>query len=459
MMAKKLISKPRDFPSVEELLQSTQLASAVVSLPRPLAAALVKSCVARLKLSLMDDGDSLEVSELYSTLRDELIGAATRSISRVINATGVVVHTNLGRAPLSETLFDEVKRTVVGYGNVEYDIGSGARGRRGEACEDYLALLSGAETGTVVNNCAAALFIILNTLANRKKVLISRGELIQIGGGFRIPDILKKSGAKLCEIGTTNITTLADYENNIDSRTALILKVHRSNFTQSGFTEDVTLKQLVELGEKHNLPVINDLGSGVFIPTSKIFGYREPTVQESVRAGASLTCFSGDKMLGGMQAGLIVGRSNLVTKIKKNPIFRTIRVDKVVFAVLERLLTIYLNGTHLDDIKLWRLLSTNRAHLRSVAEKILKQLGKPDGITVENTDAFVGGGALPEQPIKSVGLVFSARYSARKLMKTFREFRPPVIGRVDDDRFILDLKAVDESDYTNIVKAVRRVIK
>ncbi len=457
-MAERMIASPRDFPAIEELLQSPELADLIGVLPRPLAAMIVKQVVADGKQKLKQQSQPLSYRAFLETITTRLKTEIERKISRVINASGIVVHTNLGRAPLSETIFEEIKRTVVGYGNIEFDIASGKRGRRGEACESYLALLSGAEAGTVVNNGAAALFVILNTLAKRKKVLISRGELVQIGGGFRIPDILKRSGAKLCEVGTTNITSVADYEKEIDSQTGLILKVHKSNFIQAGFTQEAPLADLVALGREHDVPVVNDLGSGVFIPTIKTLGYREATVQESVRAGASLTCFSGDKMLGGGQAGLIVGRRDMVAKVKKNPIFRTVRVDKIVFAILEKLLAIYLNGTHETDIKLWQIFSTPVSELRRRALGIQEQLGGRKDLTVENTTVYVGGGALPEQAIPSVGLVFSTDHEAEKLMKAFRTLRPPIIGRIDKERFILDLKTVDTADLDYLVSAIRKII-
>lgn len=457
-MAQKIIKQLRDFPSVEELLQSKQLSADISALPRPLAAEVVRQVVAEHKDRLKREKAATSGREIVADIRKKMASLRRMEISRVINATGIVVHTNLGRAPLSEALFDAVREAVVGYGNVEFDSSTGARGHRGCACEKYLAILSGAESATVVNNCAAALFVILNTLANRKKVVISRGELVQIGGGFRIPDILKKSGAKLCEIGTTNITLLTDYEENIDEKTALILKVHQSNFVQHGFTERISLKELVTLGMRRNLPVVNDLGSGAVIPTRETLGYSEPTVQQSVRDGAALTCFSGDKMLGGVQAGLIVGRADLVKRIKRNPIFRTIRVDKIVFSTLERLLVHYLNGQWRTEVKLWSILTIPESELYRRGKALLRKLGNPPGISVEATSSYVGGGALPESSIPSVGIVFSTEYRATALQQEFRKMTVPIIGRIDDDRFVLDLKAVEESDMKLLEDALSHVI-
>lgn len=458
-MAKRVIRQPRDFPSVEELLQHSGLSDLLSSLPHSLAAELVREVVAQNKEKLKQGSKTISREGLLSDIRSSIVAAKRGEISPVINATGIVVHTNLGRAPVSEALFDAVKRTAVGYSNIEFDTGKGSRGGRGVACERYLALLAGSESATVVNNCAAAVFLILNTLAQRKHVLVSRGELVQIGGGFRIPDILRKSGARLREVGTTNITTMADYESNLDQKTGLILKVHKSNFVQAGFTEEVPLKQLVALGAAHSIPVANDLGSGVFVSTQEILGYSEPTVQQSVRDGADLTCFSGDKMLGGVQAGLIVGRAELVRKIKKNPLFRTVRVDKFVFSMLEKLLSIYLDGRQRSKIKLWAILSVPEAELYERAKALLKELGNPAGLSVEVTKAYVGGGALPEANIPSVGIVFSVDYKATALMHRFRVMEPPVIGRIDNDRFILDLKAVAFGELEVLREAIKKVIK
>ncbi len=443
---------------MEELLQSKSLSNALASVPRPLVAEIVKTVIADFKKEFKKGREGLSEGDVIDEIRRRVRELKLAEISRVINATGIIVHTNLGRAPLSESIFEAVRKTVVGYGNIEFDLHTGSRGSRGVACEKYLAELSGAEAGTVVNNCAAALLVTLNTLANRRKVVISRGELVQIGGGFRIPDILKKSGARLCEVGTTNITSVEDYAGSIDDRTGLILRVHQSNFIQRGFTDQVPLKQLVALGRKFKIPVVNDLGSGVFVSTRDVLGYSEPTVQQSVRDGADITCFSGDKMLGGCQAGLIVGRRDLVAQIKRNALFRTIRVDKIVFSILEKMLAYYLNGEWSSQIKLWSMLSVSETELYRRARRLVKELGNPDGISVEATGAYIGGGALPESSIPSVAIVFSPDHKATVLMKKFRQMSIPVIGRIDGDRLILDIKAVDEADLDYLRDAIAKVL-
>lgn len=453
------ITQPRDFPSVEQLMQRQELAASIALLPRPIAVQVVQSQVAKHKQALTESGKAVMLSTLLEGIDQALRDFKRTEMTPVINAAGIVVHTNLGRAPLSDELFEAARRIVRGYSNVEFDLKKGTRGKRGVACERYLAAIAGAEAATVVNNCAAALFLMLNTLANRKGVVISRGELVQIGGGFRIPDILRRSGAKLCEVGATNITTLQDYDEAIDHRTSLILKVHKSNFIQAGFTEEVPLKDLVPLARRHEKLIINDLGSGVLIPTREAVGYDEPTVQQSVRAGADLTSFSGDKLLGGVQAGLIVGRADLVAKVKKNPLFRTVRVDKMVFAMLERLLTSYLNGTHQKEIRLWQMLNVPESELYKVAKKIIADLGKPEGLSVESTPAYIGGGSLPESAIPSVGIVFSKPYDARELVTRFRQMDPPIIGRIDQDHLILDLKTVAPDELPIVQQAIASVIK
>jgi len=437
-------------------MQSAELSEAVAQIPRPIAVEVVQEAVASAKDLLRSrQAESLTMAELHDAIRRAISTVKRTEMTPVINATGIIVHTNLGRAPLSDELFESARRIVRGYSNVEFDLARGVRGKRGVACERYLAACAGSEAATVVNNCAAALFLMLNTLANRRRVVISRGELVQIGGGFRIPDILRRSGAKLVEVGTTNITGLADYESALQAGGGLILKVHKSNFVQTGFTQEVSLRDLAPLAKRYEAPLINDLGSGVLIPTGPTVGYDEPTVQQSVKDGADLTSFSGAKPLGGVQAGLIVGRTALVAKVKKNPLFRAMRVDKIVFAMLERLMTVYLNGTHQSDMRLWSMLSVKEADLYRRAKALLRDLGNPPGLAVESTGAFVGGGALPGSEIPSVGLVFSPEFGANRLAEHFRRWEPPIIGRVDSDRFTLDLRSVFDDQLPVLAAAVR----
>ncbi len=453
-----MIKSRRDIPSVEILTRDKDIVKASKHLARPLTVEIVRSAVAKIKRQLGSEIKEIGYGNFKAAIISAINGVSSKKISPVINGTGILVHTNLGRAPLSEKLFDNIKDHITGYGNLEFDTITGKRGRRGELAEKYLALISGAEAGTIVNNNAAALFIILNTLAGRRKVLLSRGELIQIGGGFRIPDILKKSGARLVEVGTTNITTLDDYKKGLEENPALILKVHRSNFAVSGFTDDVDLKSLVKLGRENNIPVINDLGSGVLVDTSKIASVKEPTVQSSVKAGADLTCFSGDKLLGGVQSGLIVGREESIKKIKKNPVFRAIRVDKIIFSAIEELLKNYLDDNWQESIKLWSLAYTGESVLYERGRKLLKKIKAGEKISLEASQGGIGGGALPEIPIPSVALVFNSEQPPQKIAALFRRTIPPIIGRISNERFMIDLKAIDEETLAILPDIIKSII-
>jgi L-seryl-tRNA(Ser) seleniumtransferase len=458
-MQKTIIRTKRDIPAVEKLASDRAISRASGSLPRLLVIQVIREVVSEFRQALDSGASEMRHDSLRERIMASIGDYSSKKITRVINGTGVLVHTNLGRAPLSESLFDRIKSQVTGYGNLEFDIISGRRGRRGELAEKYLELVSEAEAGTIVNNNAAALYIILNTFAARRKVVISRGELVQIGGGFRIPDIIRKSGARLLEVGTTNITSLMDYRNALEEKPALLLKVHRSNFAVSGFADEVGLKALVELGRESGIPVINDLGSGVLVDTTDIAGVREPTVQDSVRSGADLTCFSGDKLLGGVQAGLIAGRREMIDKIKKNPVFRVMRVDKTVFSAIEELLGYYLDGTWREKIKLWRTAFTGESELYSRGRRLLQEVDAGDKIILEGSYGQSGGGALPEVRLPSVALIFQSKLPAQKLAVLFRRAQPPVIGRITDEHFMIDLKAIDQEDMELLGDIIKKLIK
>ena len=457
-MAQKEIKTLRDFPAVEELLQSAELSSSLNGLPRQLAVQIIRNTVVTLKLDLKSAKKPISRADIIKSVSKSIDSWRQKELQKVINATGVLVHTNLGRSPIGKEIVEKISASVSGYNNLEFDLESGKRGFRGETCEKYLALLTGSESATIVNNCAAALFIILNTFAQKKKVLLSRGELVQIGGGFRIPDILKRSGAKLEEVGTTNITNLKDYSESIDKSTSLILKVHRSNFVQAGFTKEVELNKLAGLTQKNSILLLHDLGSGAVIPARKLLSYDEPTPLQSIRDGADLVCFSGDKMLGGVQSGLIVGKRELVEKIKRNPLYRIVRVDKITIAALEIILKSYLDGHYETDVKLWQLLSVHEGELYKRAKQIGKSLGNPEFISVEATKSYIGGGGLPEAALPSVGLIFSKEIDAEKLLALFRNCQPPIIGRIENDRMIIDLKAIDEDELKIVESSIRQIL-
>ncbi|MEW5924902.1 MAG: L-seryl-tRNA(Sec) selenium transferase [Candidatus Zixiibacteriota bacterium] len=456
-MTEKIIKSKRDIPAVEILASDNVILEAASGLPRPFIVEVIRSAVERFKSKLGDEIEPISFDRFREFILNDIVLMRLKKIGRVINGAGILVHTNLGRAPLSEMLFDNIKSHVTGYGNLEFDVYTGKRGKRGALAEKYLSLISGAEAGTIVNNNAAALFLILNTLANRRKVVISRGELVQIGGGFRIPDIIRKSGARLVEVGTSNITNIDDYEAVLQDDPALILKVHKSNFAVTGFTDEPGIKELVALGRKYNVPVVNDLGSGVLIDTTDIAGVKEPSVQSSVRDNADLTCFSGDKLLGGLQAGLIVGKQEFIERIKKNPIYRAMRVDKIVFSAVEEMLGYYLDNTWKENIKLWRLATVSESELYQRGRSLLDKIGAGDRISLEGSQAEMGGGALPGIALPSVALVFHSSISPEKLAALFRRSEPPVVGRISEGRFMIDLKAVDDDDAELLAEIIKNL--
>lgn len=457
-MAEQIISQPRDLPAVEEVLQDQTILASTGRLPRPFCVLIIREEMDLARQKLVETAKPISRELLFSAIAKRLTTESRRQIVRVINATGILIHTNLGRAPLSVIQLDTLRDTLTGYSNLEFDLQTGERGARGDSCERYLALLSESEAATVVNNCAAALFLILNTLANKKPVIISRGELVQIGGGFRVPDILRRSGARLVEVGTSNMTTIDDYASAIDESTGLILKVHKSNFAVTGFTTEVTIGELSKLGDSRGVTVVHDLGSGLVVPSSEALGHQEATVQQSVRDGAALTCFSGDKLLGGSQAGVIVGKAASIKSLKKNPLFRTVRVDKIVFALMEQSCSAYLENRWKSDIPLWQLTTAPLDQLRGRAEKIIAATGHPEGVTCVDSEAFMGGGSMPDQPLPSVAIRFDSRRNPRKLIRAFRDLTPPVIGRISDDAFFLDLKAVDPTEDQFLISAIMAAI-
>jgi L-seryl-tRNA(Ser) seleniumtransferase len=372
---------------------------------------------------------------------------------RVVNATGTILHTNLGRALLSQAAIDAMLAVAGNPINLEYDLAAGKRGKREEALEQLLVELTGAEAATVVNNNAAAVLLGLNSLAQGKEVIVSRGELIEIGGAFRIPEIMAKSGAILREVGATNRTHPADYENAINEQTSLLLKVHTSNYKVVGFTAEVTLEQMVAIGRKHGLPVMEDLGSGALIDLSRYGLPKEPIVAASIHAGADVVTFSGDKILGGPQAGLIVGKKDLIAKMSKNHLQRALRCGKLTLAALEATLRRYRQSPNIvDEIPTLRAFTRSVAEVRALGETVLPKLqaslGREFMLSLENSTSQIGSGALPTEELPTVVItVEHSKQSANAIAKRFRQAAPPIIGRIQDDKFLLDLRTIfDPSD-------------
>jgi L-seryl-tRNA(Ser) seleniumtransferase len=409
----------RDLPSVDELARGVD---------DPLAVDAARAVIDRAREEIRAGA---EPGDLAARLWDELRALRTPSLRRVLNATGVVLHTNLGRAPLAEAAIAQVVETARGYSNLELDLSSGTRGSRQDHVAPLLRRLTGAEAALVVNNNAAAVLLALAALAEGREVIVSRGELIEIGDGFRIPDVLVRSGARLVEVGTTNRTRAQDYERAIGPETALLLRVHQSNFRQVGFAEQPRIAELAAVAARHGIPLVDDLGSGALAELSG-----EPSIRESP---ADLVCFSGDKLLGGPQAGIVVGRAELVEKLRRHPLQRALRADKLTLAALEGTLRAYLDG---DDVPVLRML---RGDARARAERLASLTGGE----VEETVGRVGGGALPQVELPSFAVALDESLAA-----PLRAATPPVLGIVRDGRLLLDCLALADDEVDEVAAAV-----
>ncbi len=396
------------------------------------------------------------------TLRDIVLDGAKQILSsnkrlglkRVINATGIVLHTNLGRAPLSDAARSALDDVARGYSNLEFDLSLGRRGKRGTDVESLLRRLTGAEAALVVNNNAAAVMFAIHTMANAAEVIVSRGELVEIGGSFRIPDIMLQSGAKLVEVGTTNKTRISDYRDAITQDTALLLKAHTSNYRIVGFTEEASRDELAELGRGTNIPTLEDLGSGSLLHIDGL--PHEPTAIESIRAGIDVVTFSGDKLLGGPQAGIVVGQATWVEKMKTHPLMRILRLDKLTLAALEATLRTYLDpDAARTRIPTLQMLSASREKLKKRAESLMNLMGEHTcsllGAKVEGTSGMVGGGAMPLAKLDSYAVTLSPKNSSAKSLETrLRHATPPVVARIHEDKVILDLRCIQEDEMNQL---------
>ena len=475
----------RAIPSVDELLLQPRLVALAERSGRGLVIQAVRQVLADFRARLKSEPsqpavpnreafDSAKfevgiVAEVVAAVIVKVEVALAPSLRRVINATGVVLHTNLGRSPLSQAAVAQIAATAAGYSNLEYDVARGERGKRDVHTGRMLAELVGTESAIVVNNNAAAVFLVLNTLAKSAEVIVSRGELIEIGDGFRIPDIMAESGALLREVGTTNRTRLRDYERAITDHTRLLLRVHPSNFRITGFTERPSLRELVELGERFHLPVYEDLGSGCIADLSTS-GIAEPVARASCEAGASVITFSGDKLLGGPQAGIIAGKKEIVERIRANPLFRALRVDKLTIAALEATLQSYLRGA-LDEIPALRMIRLTQEEIAQRAKNFCEKFrpALPADVKLEVHPGFsvIGGGSTPDQQLPTTLIAISTpRHSAAQIEDRLRKPRTtnpdgattlaatPVIARIEDDRLILDLRTVNPDEENEIASAL-----
>jgi L-seryl-tRNA(Ser) seleniumtransferase len=425
----------RDLPSVDKLLgQADEL---LADYGRALTTAALREALDSARTGSAQSGRVPSADELITQAQTQLVALTTPTLRPVINATGVILHTNLGRAPMSKSAIAAMTAASAGYSNLEFDLATGKRGSRLIHAEAILKLLTGAEAAVVVNNNAAAVLLVLSALARRKRVIIPRSQLVEIGGGFRIPDVMKQSGAKLVEIGTTNKVHRADFEEAL-AESAVVMRAHRSNFKIVGFTEEPDLKSVVEVAHQHNAIFVDDLGSGTFIDTAKYGMEHEPTIQESLAAGADIICFSGDKLLGGPQAGIIIGKKELLDKIKKHPLARALRADKTRLAALTATLLHYLKDEAEREIPIWRMISMALEEVQARAEAWQRQLATGRVIRSEST---VGGGSLPGESFASSVLALSIK-SPDKFLAKLRAQNPPVIARTENDEVLLDPRTV-----------------
>jgi L-seryl-tRNA(Ser) seleniumtransferase len=464
----------RQIPSVDELLTQPRLAALAQRVDRNLVVEIARTVLADLRARIAGETAATilaEISALASnptSLEARITSLVERILSHslqpVINATGVILHTNLGRAPLPESVTEEFRRTATQYSSLEYDLEAGERGKRDVHAAEMLTRLTGAEAAIVVNNCAAAVLVTLAALARGGEVIVSRGELIEIGDGFRIPEIMEQSGAILREVGTTNRTRLADYENALGDKTRLLLRVHPSNFKVTGFTDKPSLEELVALSQRSGIPLIEDLGSGCLVDLAE-HGISEPTVRQSIEAGVGIVTFSGDKLLGGPQAGILAGKKELITRVRRHPLFRALRVDKLTIAALEATLGAYLRAAW-EEIPVLRMIRMTPQELKRRSENFIRELRPElplDEVEIEIADgaSLAGGGSTPTQSLPSkVIRIASARYSAAKLEQRLR--RAPagisVIARVEEDRLVLDLRTVLPEQEPLLIKTLAAVL-
>lgn len=449
----------RKLPSIEKILEREEVQGEVDKYSRVLVTQAVQEVITTIRKQLLQGAACPSGDEIIEKIKHYLAQEGLALLRPVINGTGVILHTNLGRAPLSQEALASVVTSSQNYCNLEYDLFLGERGRRAQGVEKLLCTLTGAESALVVNNNAGAVFLILTALARGREVIISRGELVQIGGGFRIPEILEQSGTYLREVGTTNQTYLEDYEAAINENTGLLLKVHQSNFRMSGFTHFATISELKALGKRHNLPVVEDLGSGALLPTEQFGLEHEPMVQEAIAEGIDVVCFSGDKLLGGAQGGVILGKRQYLDKIRKHPLLRALRIDKMTTITLQLTLLHYLKKEAIEKIPVWQMLNYPIQEIASRAEKISKRLTDL-GVVSSTCDGFstVGGGSLPDQTLPTKLISVEPPYAVEDFARRLRFSSPPLLGRIEDNRFVIDPRTIMPSLDITVIKVIQNTL-
>ena len=453
----------RSLPKVDELLQEETIKEQLGSSMRVLVLDSLRETIEAFRKAILNDEiQSLTKEEIILDSINLLNKKKSPKLRKVINGTGTVVHTNLGRSLLSKGAIEKVINVAENYNNLEYDIEKGKRGSRYSHIEDIVIKITGAEAAMVVNNNAAAVMLVLDTLCREKEAIVSRGQLVEIGGSFRVPEVMKFSGAKLVEVGTTNRTHLYDYEDNISENTGVLLKVHTSNFKIMGFTEEVAIEDLVKLGNEKDIPIVEDIGSGVLIDYSKYGFVYEPTVQESIKKGMDVVTFSGDKMLGGPQAGIIVGKKKYIDRMRKNQLTRALRIDKMTLAALEGTMQHYLEEAEaIKNIPTLNMLLCPKEELKKRAQKLKRKLQNKTNkftFTIDNDYSMVGGGSMPTEKMETYVIkVKSESFTTQQIEDKLRMNEVAVIVRIYNNEVILDLRTLFEKDYEIIVEAFKNM--
>jgi len=446
----------RNLPSVEQILQSDLVLIYISTYGRPLVLEAIRLTLKKVRDNFSLQNNIPDQDEIIELVRIQLEVWTEPSLLPVINATGVILHTNLGRAPLSLAARRAVQSVSDNYSNLEYDLIKGKRSTRLVHAEELLKHLTGVQAALVVNNNAAAVLLVLTALARRRAVVIARSQLVEIGGGFRVPDVLKQSGARLVEIGTTNRIHIADYEQAISEMpVALVFRAHRSNFRITGFTTEPDLSEIVEVSHRANIPVIDDLGSGSFLDTAQFGLGHEPTVQESLQSGADLVCFSGDKLLGGPQAGIVIGKTEYIEKLKKHPLTRALRADKLCLAALSATLMHYLKDEAIQEIPVWKMISTPLVNLQERVQNWIVLLGQG---SANHNQSTVGGGSLPDEILPTCCLALSVR-NPNRFMEKLRQQNPPVISRLENDQILFDPRTVLPEQDSSLIRNIQFLLQ
>lgn len=449
-------------PSIDQLLMNDAASSPISQYGRTRVTVELRAVLDALRRELLENGHSHQdrdalSSMIFDRLTTSLNSSSIGKLRRVINATGVVLHTNLGRAPLSENAIDALVEVARSYSNLEFDVASGTRGKRGEYVESLVCSLTGAEAAIIVNNCAAAAFFVLSAFATGGEVIVSRGELVEIGGDFRVPDVLERSGATLREVGTTNRTKVADYERAIGENTKMMLRVHPSNYRVVGFTSAPTVADLATVAQKSNVILFEDIGSGAIADLAEYGINDEPSPVASIAAGCDIVAFSGDKLLGGPQCGIIAGRSELIDRLRKHPLYRALRVDKLTYAALGATLESYERGNEFTEIPALASLSETRSSVQVRANELIQKLMTSENLKVEivNGNSAVGGGSAPlTQPETALITLDHETISAEEIASKLRANEPPIITRIEDDRVMIDLRTVAMNEESELVDAI-----